>query len=197
MSEIDWASLQKEATDVVLADGDYVVQVAKAEATSSSNGKPMIKLQLVIVEGPKKDRKLFTQQVLSAESPFALQIWFRVLAAFGLDAQYFARNPKATIDQIARELMNRGVIATVGTREWQGHPRNEVTGYKPYTPTGPVPPGMVIGAPGTVVSTPSMATGPTPPTTSATPAAPPTVASPSIGTGPTVGPTPPQPARPF
>lgn len=188
MPEIDWKQLQQDATDVVIPDGDYVCIVIKSDATESSNGKPMLKLQLAVVEGPKKDRKLFTQIVLTADNPFALQRWFSNLAAFGLDHGYFGRSP--SMSQIATDLMNRGVIATVGHGEYQGTNRNTVDAYKPYVPTGPVPPGMIIGAPtgGPVASTPAVSAGPVPPSAPSTPSAPPVPSTP-----PATAP----PARPF
>lgn len=186
MSEIDWASLQKEAKDVLIPDGDYVTIVTKAEATRASTGKPMIKLQLTIADGPKRDRRVFTQLTLTADNPFALQKWFSNLAAFGLDSKYFDGNP--SLERIATDLMNRGVIITVGHREWQGADRNEVSNFKPFVPTGPIPPGMVLGA--------ATTTGPTinAPTTS-TPAAA-AAATPSPTTT-TAQPSTPPPARPF
>lgn len=164
MAEFDWSALQKEAEDTVLAEGDYVAQVTKAEATTSSTQKPMIKIQFTIVEGPKRDRKVFTQFVLAADSPFALKRWFQNLAALGLDASYFGRNP--SLAQIAQDLMNRGAVITVGIRQWQGNDTNEVKLIKQYVPTGPVPPGMVLAAPSGPTSTsavPSLAALPTPP----------------------------------
>lgn len=184
MADIDWAALQKEAADTVLTDGDYVVIVTAATATTSSNGKPMIKLTFTVAEGPKQDRKLFTQFVLSVESPFALQRWFANLAAFGLEQTWLV-GAKPDMDTIAAVLLNRGAIATVGQREWQGSMRNEVTGMKPYVPNGPTPPGMILGAP--------TVTGPGGPSAPRTPSSPPSVAA-----SPTAGPTPPSaPSRPF
>ena len=44
MSELDWAQLQKEAaTGGALPEADYPMICVEAEATQSSNGKPMIK----------------------------------------------------------------------------------------------------------------------------------------------------------
>jgi hypothetical protein len=165
MAEFDWAALQKEASSTVLPDGDYTVIVTSAEATTASTGKPMIKLKLAIAEGPKKDRTLFTQFVLAAESPFALQRWFANLACFSLDAAYFASNPN--LERIAHDLLNRGAVAIVGHREWQGADRNEVQGFRPYAPNGPVPTGMIVGpvAAGPMVSGPIAGPPPSTPTT--------------------------------
>jgi hypothetical protein len=183
MAEINWGQLAKDAEDVVIADGEYACIVSKSEAVTASTGKPMLKLQLTIIEGPKRDRKVFTQIVLSADNPFALQRWFAHLAAFGLDKSFFDANPTASVDFIAQQLMNRGVVATVGHREWQGRNMNEVQSYKPYAPSGPVPPGVVVGRV-TGASTPATPTaGPVPPS------------SPASATPGTSAPTP--PSRPF
>lgn len=190
MTDIDWASLQKEANDLVIADGDYNAQVIKSEATTSSNGKPMIKLQLAIIDGPKKDRKIFTQLTLTADNPFAIKKWFDNLAALGLGPDFFGGNPK--LDDVAAALMNRGCTITLGTGEWQGTTRNQVDQIKPYGGSGPTPPGMVLGAPAagprSPAASPSPTAGPTPPTpASPTPAASPVAATPGT----------PPPARPF
>ncbi len=144
MTDLDWASLQQQAKDVLIPDGEYAAIVIQSSAANSSNGKPMIKLQLAVVEGPYRDRKLFTQLTLSAENPFALQKWFEHLASFGLDHNYFNNN-KPSLETLARELLNRGVVATVDHHEYNGSERNNITGYRPYAPNGPTPPGMILG----------------------------------------------------
>lgn len=145
MSEIDFKALQKTASETVIPDGDYVCMFIKTEAVTASTGKPMIKYQLAVVDGPKKDWKLFGQQVIAADSPFALQRFFANMAACGLDQSYFDRNP--SMDAIAADLLNRGVVAIVGHREWQGANRNEIQGFRPFAPNGPLPPGMIVGPP--------------------------------------------------
>ncbi len=202
MSDIDWASLQKDAQDTVLADGDYTVIVSEATSAMSSNNKPMIRLKLKVADGPKRDRMVFTQLVLSAENPFALQRWFAQLACFGLDASYFGRNP--TMEQIAADLLNRGVVVSLGQREWQGQNRNEVQSYRPFAPNGPVPPGMILGpvttggpAIGPVASRPSAP--PVPSTPAAAPGSPTIGSTPAVGATPSVGGEVPSapPQRPF
>ena len=84
MTEIDWGILQKEAaTAGVIPDGQYNVIVIDAMATQSSNGKPMIKVKFRVTDGPQKDKPVWTQFVISAESAGALQIFFRQMAALG------------------------------------------------------------------------------------------------------------------
>lgn len=166
MTEIDWSALQKEAeTAGLLPDGQYAVIVTKADAVTSSTGKPMIKLKMAVVEGPLKDRPLWTQLTLSPENPVALRMWFMQLKAFGIGDEFFATKP--TMDQLASTLVNRGVLATVSHREWAGSDRNQVDKIEPYNPSGPLPPGMVIGAPTTGPGplgspAPGPAVGPTP-----------------------------------
>lgn len=143
MTEIDWDSLQKDADNTLLADGEYNLIVVKGEATRSSTNKPMIKLRLAVVDGPRKDFPLFTQLTLSADNPMALRMWFNNLAAFGLGQDYFATKP--TLEQLAETLVGRGVRATVGRRNFNNVPRNDIQKYAPYQPHGPVPAGLVTG----------------------------------------------------
>lgn len=198
MSEIDWASLQKDADDVLLPDGQYPVIVKQADAVMSSTGKPMIKLRLRVLEGPKKDRILFTQLTLSVENPVALRMWFLNLAAFGLGPDYFA-TVKPSMAQLATDLTSRGALVTVSRAAWQGTDRNQVDKIEAYTPNGPIPPGLVLGTPtvgpgpvGSPVPSPAVSpiSGPPVPTTPAATAPP--AASPVPATPGT-----PPPAQPF
>lgn len=145
MTDLNWAELQHQAQDVLLPDDDYVAIVIESSATNSSTGKPMIKLQLAIVEGPYRDRKVFSQLTLSADNPFALQKWFQNFAAFGLDNDYFTNN-NPSMETLAHELLNRGVIITLGHHTFNGSERNNVSGFRPYSPNGPTPPGMILGS---------------------------------------------------
>jgi hypothetical protein len=184
VSEIDWKALQKEATDAVLPDGDYNVMVTEAECTKTSNGKPMYKVKMRVIDGPKKDRPIWSNFTLSAESPVALRIFFQQMAQLGLTADYFAANPHP--DQVARDLVNRMATVTLGATEWQGAMRNQVTAVKAYSGTGPPPPGATVGPP--VVSAPGGAPAAGPPI----PSTPPTVAAAAT---PGIPPAP--PAQPF
>ncbi len=193
MSEIDWGSLQKEAaTAGVMPDGDYNVMVYEATATKSSNGKPMIKVKARVIDGPKKDKPVYTQFVVSAENGIALRIFFQHMAAFGLDSNFFGQNPP--MDVVAKNLMNRGATFTLGTREWQGADRNEVNGVKALPSGGPIVPGLVVTPP--VVGGP--AGSPMATLTAATPSPTSTPATPTVGASPQVGVTPgAPPATPF
>lgn len=181
--EIPWSELQQEAQDAaVLPDGDYPCIVTKSEATQSSTQKPMIKVTLRVTSGPKKDRPVYTQFVLSRENPMALRMWFLNMAAFGLGPDYFATNP--TMEKLASDLLNRGVLITLDSREWQGQTRNNVKALKAFPSDGPPPPGLVVGLP---QAGPSSVTTPAP-----APAAAPTPS----GAAPSVGTLPPPP-KPF
>jgi hypothetical protein len=146
MSEIDWATLQKEANSAgLLPDGDYSVICIEASATTSSTGKPMIKTKFRVTDGPQKDKPIWSQFVVSPESAMALRIYFQHMAAFGLDSSFFASNP--TMEDVARNLVNRGALMTLGTRPWQGQDRNDVKGLKPLPSGAPLAPGVVTGPP--------------------------------------------------
>ena len=179
MSEVDWAELQKSAaTGGAIAEGDYPMICIEAEATESSNGKPMIKTKWRITEGPMKDRKVSTQFVISAESAVALKIFFQHMASLGLTTDFFATGPK--MPEVASALVNRVAVVTLGIRPWQGVDRNEFKNLRGYPEGSPLPPGAVTG-PATRIGFGGPATAPPSPIattpTAPTPATPPTVPS--------------------
>lgn len=192
----------KGASFEALPVGDYDVEVAKTEAVTSSNGKPMVKTTFKVVSGPYEKRSIMSQFVLSVENPMAMAIFFRHMKAFGLTEEWFASlGQVASLDPVASALLGRRARLSVGHREWQGETRNEVKGVKPYTgapammTTGPIssptPPG-----PAPLPPNPPLA-GPTPPGASPLPVAPPQVqpmpqppAPAPVAEVPTVVPTP-------
>jgi hypothetical protein len=185
VTELDWGSLQKEAaTAGVLPDGEYDVICYESTATTSSNGKPMIKVKLRVTAGPAKDKPIYSQFTVSAENAIALRIFFQHMAAFGLDSNFFGQNPP--MDVVAKNLLNRGVRVTLDQREWNGTMRNNVAGVAPLPAGGPTVPGLVVGPPSAMptagspiappavtpagpTSTPTASTTPAPPATPATP----------------------------
>lgn len=192
MSEIDWASLRKTAEDGTrpVPDGTYDVEVETATATTSSTGKPMIKLVLRIVTGPHATRQVFTQITLSADSAFSLAIFFRHMEAFGLGKDFFAGNPPMA--QVAEALRGRTVRVDVGSRTFQGVERNEI---KDYLPGGVGTPGFnPLASP--VASVPGVVPGLGAPA----PVVPPVVAGPAVAPTPvpaaTSWSTPPPPETP-
>lgn len=144
MTVINWNTLIGESkTGGVLPDGSYDVIVVDATAATSSTGKPMFKLKFRVTSGPQRDKQLLTQLTLSAENATALRIFFRHMAALGLDETFFTEQP--TPEDVASALLNRGATVEVGTREWRGEARNDVVNIVPLQLTGPPPPGLVTG----------------------------------------------------
>jgi hypothetical protein len=133
MTSIDFNALMEEAGEGFqpIPPGPYTVEVAKAEAVTSSTQKPMIRAQLRILGGPHNGRIVFDQYTVSAGSPRALGFFFDTMAAFGLDRQYFAANPP--MEQVAQILLGRSCNVTVAMKQYQGIDRNEVKNYRPIS----------------------------------------------------------------
>jgi len=202
--EVDWSALQQEAkSGNAMPDGDYDAMITESAATSSSNGKPMIKVKWRIINGQYEKRGVSTNFTVSAESAVALRIFFDQMERLGLGPDFFAGSP--SMETVAATLLNRGARITLGSREWQGATLNEVKRIQPLVLTGPPPPGLVVGpasygaTPGSSTSpasTPTTPSGPPLPTTPAsvtpaTPATTPTVgATPIVGASPSAPPTP-------
>ena len=156
MSTRSWADLRKQGEDASkpLPDGWYNVQVVKADATEASTGSPMIKTQLRVTDGPHATRVLFTQFVLSVESPFALSIFFKNMGALGLNDAFFDNlmgaesDPKVGMVTVAANMIGRTARAEVGSRTWQGREMNEVKSLA----EGEFNPGMPKNNGGSVVS---------------------------------------------
>ena len=130
MSQFNFADLIKQAgaSFEPLAAGPYEAIIQKADAVRTSTGKTMFKLTWSITQGPFTNRKVWSNQVISPESPPALGIFFRQMAALGLDNTFFAANPSP--DQVAQALVNRPAQIVVAQREYQGQLRNDVTDIK-------------------------------------------------------------------
>jgi hypothetical protein len=176
----------KSASFEALPIGDYDVEVTKAEAVTSSNGRPMIKATFKVIVGPHTNRQVINNFVLSVDSPVALSIFFRHMKCFGLDDQFFAALGNAgTLDPAANAMVGRRVRLTLGHRDWNGETRNEVNQVKPYTgaPGGAGGPaagpqgftGVPSPGPAAYGATPTPAPAPTP---SPAPAPAPAVATP-------------------
>lgn len=182
MTTIDFAKAladAKGATFEALPVGDYDVEVAKAEAVTSSNGKPMIKTTMKVVAGPYERRPIINNFVLSLENPQATAIFFRHMKCFGLTEEFFTSlGARGSLEPVATALTGRRARLSLGHREWNGETRNEVKAVKPYTGAPPV---AGPAAPGGGLATPGPTSGPTPPSgpTGPTPPAGPGVSLPS------------------
>ena len=107
-----------------LPKGPVDAVVTAAEATKTSNGKTMYKMTWSVLTGPNANRKVWGNQVISPESPPALGIFFRQMAALGLGADYFSGNPSE--EQVARDLVGRQATLMLDQKEYQGTLRNEI-----------------------------------------------------------------------
>lgn len=198
MATIDFGKALQDAKGASfepLPVGDYDVEVNKAEAVTSQNGKPMIKTTFRVVSGPYERRPIINQFVLSVENPQAVAIFFRHMKAFGLTEEWFASlGQQQSLEPVASALVNRRARLSIGHREWQGEMRNEVKAVKPYTgaPQAMAPVGPGGPTPGPVAPVPGPVTPPAPPTATTPPAAPPL----PTPTSPQVQATPQPPATP-
>lgn len=182
----------KSASFEALPAGDYDVEVAEATATRSSNGKPMIKAQMIVLSGGYARRRVFNNFVLSLENAQAMAIFFRHMKCFGLTDAFFAGlGADGSMEAVATALVQRRARLTLGIRQWQGEDRNEVKQIMPYTgapgpatggPVGPTPPGANVPGPAPLPP-PISVTGPQPP-------APPLPPPPPVGTQPAAQPAP-------
>lgn len=160
MTVIDWNALMREsaAAVAVVPDGDYDMSIIKAEHVTSSTGKPMYKVSLRVDSGPHQGRTLINNFVVSPDSPNALRMFFKQMAAFGLDSTFFAQNPAPDI--VAQSLVNRRARVTIGHKTWNNELRNEINGVNPIpagaggavpvtlaaAPLGVQVPGGIVGA---------------------------------------------------
>jgi hypothetical protein len=160
MSTLKWSEWLAAADDQgfsAIPAGDYELYVDSATATQAqSSGKDMIKLKFKVESGPHEGASVFSNLVISPESPAALSFLIRKLSAFGLDREYLAKNP--SLEQIASDLEHRRVLAKVIIRPYNGEDRNDVDTLRPpadgvtHRASGPIPEAG-LGMFGTNVST--------------------------------------------
>lgn len=131
MPTIDWNDLMNTAGTAMepVPIGEYDVELTKAEATSSSTGKPMWKVVFKITSGPHAGRNIWNNFTLSTENNNALGFFFAHMKALGLDRDFFARQP--TPEQIAGALEGKHARIKVGHRPFQGVNRNDVKAIMP------------------------------------------------------------------
>jgi hypothetical protein len=133
MSSINWADLVKDAGESSsgnyepLPNGDYDLKVIEVKATVTASGKTMFKLTTEVQGGAYSKRRIWDNLVISPENKNALAIFFGKMAALGLPREFFNNNPSNA--QIEASLDGKSFRAQVGSREWQGSKRNELTKY--------------------------------------------------------------------
>jgi hypothetical protein len=157
----------------------YSVVVDKAEAVTAQTGSQMVKTTLKVDEGAHAGRNVWTNFVMKLDSPFALGIFFKNMAAFGLGDAFFdglterGLDPEAALPVIADALVGRKAKVEVDIRTWQGTERNECkafTGIGGQVPASAANVGMG-GAPGMppIPPAPTNAAPPVPPAQPPTP----------------------------
>lgn len=139
----EWLAAADESGFSAIPAGEYDLYISTASAAQASSGKDMIKLTFVVESGPHEGSKIFSNMVISPESPAALGFLIRKLAALGIDREYLGSNP--SLEQVADKLENRRCTAKVTVREFNGTDRNDVDALKPpadgitHHASGPVP----------------------------------------------------------
>lgn len=166
MASVPFSDLLKASEDAGFTNcppGTYDARVVGAEAKVTGAGKDMIVVKFEIVGGLNGGRKVMNNFVISPENANALGLFFRHMAALGLDSAYFAANPST--QKCAADLVGRTCRIEVGTREWNGEQREDVKkimapiGGPVAAPIGPVNP-MASGAPAPVPAAQPVAAAP-------------------------------------
>ncbi len=153
---LDWNTVldeqQKEASAQALAESDYDIVVAKAEATRASTGSPMIKMSCDVTSGPYEKRRLFTNLVFKTDSATAMRMTLRKLAGLGISREWLAEaNPSITV--IAQTLVGKTAVARVKQREYQGEMRNDIDMFTQSDGSSvPAPPAIGSASPGAPAS---------------------------------------------
>lgn len=146
MSTIDFNTAMQRAKTVSfdpLPDGPYDVVCIESEAVTTSTGKPMIKAKWQVENGPQSGRKVYDQYVFSADNDNALSFFFQHMRFFGLDEAFFSQI--GSMEQVATALPGRRCRLQLGTRMWEGQPRNEVKKIMPpTTPNAAAPAGGAV-----------------------------------------------------
>lgn len=193
MSSFSFKALQqvaKESGFTVLDAATYRMKVTKASAEKSKNGgKDMLKTTLSVSAGPMAGKgSVINYFVISPESPAALHFFFMHMEAFGLDEAYFGQ-PGLTMEQAAKDLLNREAMVELTIGQYQGNDKNEVGKITRVT-DGPSTAPAVNAGPGVpVVSSPTAASNGTPTVTQpatderATPGEKPELVGAGAGTG--------------
>jgi hypothetical protein len=116
--------------------GEYSLAITECAAKVTQTGKPMLSLKATVVGGPYSNRPVWDNLVVSADNDTAMRIFFGKMGALGL-GDYVTQDP--SMDQLAEAMIGRRFVGKLGTSEYRGRTRNEITGYKPFVAsTAPV-----------------------------------------------------------
>jgi len=106
----------------------YEAEVELAEYKQTKTGKDMFMLTFRVTQGEYAGRKLWTNIVISPESPTALGIAFRDLATLGVTAEFLATEPSN--EAICAKLVGGAARLKVVLRK-DDPTRNEVDRISP------------------------------------------------------------------
>lgn len=131
MTEIDFNKLLQDARQAAapLPIGDYDMVVTDAQYVTSTTNRPMYKVKLKVETGQYAGRALTNNFVVTLDNPQALRIFFRHMACFGLDENFFAPNPNPSL--VSQALLNRRARVTLGMRKYRGEDQNDITAINP------------------------------------------------------------------
>jgi len=145
--EFRFSELLKQADNSgfgIIPASDYDAVIDNAEVRETSTGKQKLACRFRIIGGAYNNRVLLNDFVLSPGSPNAMAIFFRHMAALGLDSAYFSRDP--SLNRVADDLKDKEARIKVETRTWQGVERNGIAQVQPprknrgfEAPGGPAP----------------------------------------------------------
>ena len=137
MSSINWTQFIAEAeaagesiSDFTPIPADtYEAKILEASATKTKGGngkaiKDMIKATFVIEGGPHAGRRVWSNMVVSPESPKAMAILIRQLSELGVRPLL---DQNASFEQLAAGLKDALATIKVSVGEWNGKPKNDVT----------------------------------------------------------------------
>jgi Protein of unknown function (DUF669) len=108
---------------------EYDVRIDSAEVRQTATGKQKITVKYKVLGGPYANRVIFNDMVLSPGSPNAMAIFFRQMAAMGLDSAYFSQDP--SLSKVAADLADREMRILTENRTWQGVERMGVAKIMP------------------------------------------------------------------
>lgn len=136
---VNWNQLRADMEEgtKALEAGDYIFGIVKAEGTVASTGSQMIKMNVEVLDGPRKGRTMFNNVVLS-DNPFALKRFFQFLDAVGIPQDVLAQGP--SFEQVAAMCQGRVAIGAVTVRDekaGQYAGTNNIDAWKKLPPGSP------------------------------------------------------------
>lgn len=133
---VTWGALKQQAEEAMkaLTEGTRITAVVEeAGYKMASTGSHMVAMKLAVTEGPHANRKLFNNLVLSPDNAFAMTMFFRNMAAFGVTDQVFASlesvpgGPEQHLAIIGDAIIGRKVtIVMAAPRAFQGVERDNI-----------------------------------------------------------------------